>query len=353
MTEDLPEPTALPVQLSPSRAKDFKRCPQLYWFKTIHGCVTPPTVATIKGTMFHTVFERFFDLPAEQRTVDSALDLVAPAWDTMVTPARQRAEVASDSPEAAIRDAGGLWAESFAEDAKRLERAERRATEYAAFLELEEEARLASTGSAVDLRALLIAETSAIVVNYFSAEVEDPVKLRTYTPAERELYLHAEVDGVPLHGFIDRLDHFERADGGDVWYISDYKTGRPHNPRYEDDAYFAMWVYALLLRATRGIVADKVRLIYATAPGRTAGNQTKEVTDERLSLASLELQRLWEELTIAHAENRFEARRARLCDWCYFQTRGCPAFGGDPATAPTDWIDAAFAEAEVSDLPRS
>ena len=66
--------------LSPSRAADFKTCPLLYRFRTIDRSPEPPTPDQARGTLVHAVLERLYDLPAGQRTVEAARDLVAPAW---------------------------------------------------------------------------------------------------------------------------------------------------------------------------------------------------------------------------------------------------------------------------------
>ena len=44
--------------LSPSRASDFKTCPQLYKFKAIDKIETEPTVHQARGTTAHLALER-------------------------------------------------------------------------------------------------------------------------------------------------------------------------------------------------------------------------------------------------------------------------------------------------------
>src|SRR6516162_2740231 len=57
-----------PSTLSPSRAADFMTCPLLYRFRVIDKIPEPPTSATARGTLVHTVLERLFDAPAAGRT---------------------------------------------------------------------------------------------------------------------------------------------------------------------------------------------------------------------------------------------------------------------------------------------
>ena len=335
----------LPSRLSPSRAKDFDRCPQLYWFKTVHGCATPPSVAMIKGTLFHTVLERFFDLTPEQRTLETAVTYIEPAWETLLYPSRSRAEVAAGSPEAHLRDEAGLWADVLADNATQREWLNRQAINYDAFLDLDPEMPKGKKRSPEELRNVILAETRFSVTNFFEKKIEDLERLSTYQPKARELRIGVEVDGVPLFGIIDRLDHFTRADGTERWYISDYKTGKTPQPRYVDDQFFAMWIYALMLREDQGIVADELRLLFSNAQEKSQGDVRQTVTDEKLARTSQKIRKIWSDITMSFEEERWESKKSRLCDWCFFKTRGCPAFGGNPHEAPEDWIDAAFAEA--------
>src|SRR5947208_748195 len=66
--------------LSPSRAADFKSCPLLYRFRCIDRLPETPSRAATRGTMVHAVLESLFDLPAAQRTLDAARDLLPAAW---------------------------------------------------------------------------------------------------------------------------------------------------------------------------------------------------------------------------------------------------------------------------------
>src|SRR3954454_7071994 len=76
------EPAQAPRRpsLSPSRAADFKTCPLLYRFRTIDRLPERKSLAAVRGTLVHSVLERLYDLPAAERTVESALELVQPAW---------------------------------------------------------------------------------------------------------------------------------------------------------------------------------------------------------------------------------------------------------------------------------
>jgi putative RecB family exonuclease len=71
------------TSLSPSRASDFKRCPQLFKFASIDRIETPPNLYQARGTTAHLALERLFDLPAEDRTAERLYDLFREAWQEL------------------------------------------------------------------------------------------------------------------------------------------------------------------------------------------------------------------------------------------------------------------------------
>src|SRR3954470_18581316 len=84
----IPTPAASPVDvglpvlgsLSPSRASDFMACPLLYRFRVIDKLPERPSPAAVRGTVVHAALERLFDLPAAQRSLEAAGELIEPAW---------------------------------------------------------------------------------------------------------------------------------------------------------------------------------------------------------------------------------------------------------------------------------
>ncbi|MBA2694855.1 MAG: PD-(D/E)XK nuclease family protein, partial [Actinobacteria bacterium] len=186
--------------LSPSRAADFMQCPLLYRFRVIDRLPEPPSAAAARGTLVHAVLERVFDLPAPARTPDAAVDLLPGEWDRLVA---QEPELAS------------LF---------------------------EQEGRQG-----------WFADAAALVQRWFT--LEDPEHLE---PAEREMYVEAEVDGLVLRGYVDRLDV---APDGRL-RIVDYKTGRAPSELFEGKALFQMRFYALVLWRTRGVLPTLLQLVY-------------------------------------------------------------------------------------------
>src|SRR6266480_522801 len=64
------------IPLSPSRAADFKACPQLFKFRAIDRLPEPSDPSRARGTLVHAVLERLCRLPAAQRTIGTARALL-------------------------------------------------------------------------------------------------------------------------------------------------------------------------------------------------------------------------------------------------------------------------------------
>ncbi len=174
--------------LSASRAKDYLSCPLKFRYLVVDGIRQPPTEATVKGTVVHTVLEDLFTLPHPERTLDAALSILPGAWDQKLTEDSRAAELFSD-PEAAQAALGDM---------------------------------------------------SELLEHYF--RLERPQNL---SPRSREQLVDSRLSsGILLRGIVDRID--EAPDG--ALRVVDYKTGRSPSPAFIDDALFQMRFYALLLR---------------------------------------------------------------------------------------------------------
>jgi putative RecB family exonuclease len=298
----------LPKRISPSRAKDFAQCPRLFYYKTILGIPTPNTLATAKGTIAHTAFERLFDHPREDRTPATALSYVAPAWEVMTSPLATRKSVAKGTPEEAIRNEGKKWREEIAAGSIDEARALRSAEDYQI---------LAPPGS--EIEAKLIADASFSVENYFTIE-----RPWNFDPVARELHLEAETLGVSMHGFIDRLDKYTAPDGEERWVIADFKTGKVPQPRYLDEAFFALKIYAVLLAATMKVMPYSLRLIYVSASKEDA-IKVLRVDQQLLDNTQRKMKALWNNIKLNAREETWAPKKGPLCKWCHFQDI-CPAF---------------------------
>ncbi|MEX1279373.1 MAG: PD-(D/E)XK nuclease family protein [Acidimicrobiia bacterium] len=245
--------------LSPSRASDFKQCPQLFKFRVIDRLPEPVSVHQARGTAAHLALERLYERPAPERTAEALYDLFRGAWS----------ELRSDE----------TYADLFAD--------------------------------ADEERAWGLASLD-LLRNYFS--IEDPTSV---DPLERELDLTEELEGMVIRGILDRID--ETPDGDLV--ILDYKTGRAPPERYAASAFFAMKIYAVLIRRRLGRTPAELRLIYLNGPTQ----YTMPVNDRVLDGVERQVRALWTSIESAIESGTYRPSPSVLCDWCSFQDR-CPAF---------------------------
>lgn len=264
-----------PTALSPSRAGDFMQCPLLYRFRVVDRLAELPTPAMVRGTVVHAVLERLFDLPAGDRTLAAAHELLGPAWERVRTEAPElESLIAGDG------DGHGVW----------------------------------------------LAEARELIARWF--DLEDPTRLE---PAERELYVETTVDGgLLLRGYVDRLDV---APDGRLRVV-DYKTGRAPREAFEGKALFQMKFYALVLWRVRGVVPSVLQLVYLGSGEmlRYAPEGAELLATER------KLKALWAAVERVASTGDWRASPGRLCDWCHHRAL-CPAWGGTPPPLPDDVLD--------------
>lgn len=256
--------------ISPSRAADYKQCPLKYRFRTIDRLDEAPSPAAARGTLVHAVLEEIFELPAEERTPEAARALVPGQWEALV----------AERPE---------LAEMLLADEK-----------------LTEESWFAAAGKLTD--------------RWFT--LEDPSRLE---PAEREVKVEVEIDGLTLRGVVDRVDV---APAGQVRVV-DYKTGRTPGAGFEGKALFQMKFYGLVMWRRTGRIPDLLQLVYLGD-----GTVIRYEPDEA-DLQGLErnVKAVWAAIERAVAERDFRPNPSRLCSWCDFKPL-CPAFGGTPPEMP-------------------
>lgn len=291
--------------LSPSRAADFMSCPLKYRFRVIDRLEEAPSPVATRGTLVHAVLERLFDLPAAERTVDTAVAMVQPEWDKLF---EQEPELVS----------------------------------------------LFEGEDAVDLTEWL-ASARALVETYF--EMEDPSRLE---PAAREIRLSHVLEGVQikgvagdggsasdggddsdgdehrsssesllesveLRGIIDRLD----ASPSGALRVVDYKTGRAPGEGFESSALFQMKFYALLLLRSRGVVPKELKLMYLS--GKEA--LTYHPDERELDLFERRVTAIWQAIRRAELTGDWRPKKSKLCSWCDHRAL-CPEFGGTPPDLP-------------------
>jgi putative RecB family exonuclease len=173
---------------------------------------------------------------------------------------------------------------------------------------------------AADERAALVEQSWGLVERYFV--LEDP---RTVQHEGLELMLEAEVGGVRLRGIIDRLER--DADGRLV--VTDYKTGRVPGERFEQGKLGGVHFYAYLCEQVLGERPATIQLYYLAEPVAIVA----EPSDQSIRGLERRVGAIWTAVERACERDDFRPNPGKLCQWCSFQ-QWCPAFGGDPATAP-------------------
>ena len=174
-------------------------CPLLFRLRSIDRLPEAPSAAAVRGSLVHRALETLFDLPAAERTRESAVNFGHEAFTALTT----------SDPAAAAAVAG-------------------------------------PDGSAPVLAPLFDA--------YF--ELEDPQRLE---PQARECAIQVPLQpGFEIRGYIDRVDC---APDGRI-RIVDYKTGRAPSERFQDKAMFQMRFYGLAWWRLHGAIPARLQLLY-------------------------------------------------------------------------------------------
>lgn len=253
-----------PLALSPSRCGDYLQCPLLFRFRALDRLPEPKTVAQVKGTLVHAVLEEMHKLPREQRLYPAAVKQLKPTWADMCAKDKDLLELV---PEEELYD--------------------------------------------------FLVECRSLLRGYF--EMENPQGFDAYAT---EMYVDTVLpNGVPVRGFIDRVDV---APTGQVRVV-DYKTGKKPLPRYSDQAKFQMRFYALVYWRLYGRIPDQLRLMYL----KVMDSMFLAPSKEELEYFERDLADLWAKIQADIEAGHFKTKTSKLCGWCPHQSL-CPEFGGNP-----------------------
>ncbi|VEH08495.1 RecB family exonuclease [Corynebacterium kutscheri] len=256
------------IALSPSRASDYKQCPLLYRFRAIDKLPEPSTVAQVKGTLVHACLEDMHGWSRDQRTYPAAVKRLKPNWAAMT--AKDPSLV-------------GLVPQEQTYD--------------------------------------FLVECRELIKGYF--QMENP---QGFDAHKCEMYVDTRLpNGVPVRGFIDRVDI---APTGEVRVV-DYKTGKKPLPRYSDSAKFQMRFYALVYWRLFGTIPTQLRLMYL----KVLDSMFLAPSREELEYFERDLGDLWEKILSDGRSGNFRPKTSKLCGWCPHKTL-CPEFGGQPPAYP-------------------
>ena len=265
--------------LSPSRASQFKTCPQQFKFANVDKLKEPTNEVQAKGTAVHQALEDLFELPKEDRDTEKLHNLFRAAW----TKVRHTDE------------------------------------HHNLFSSVDEEREWGVDGL-------------KLLNNYMS--MEDP---KSFDPLERERWVRGTIEDLNLRGILDRMD---RNQNGEL-IIVDYKSGKAPTEKYKEPRFFALKLYALLIREELGITPIELKLIYL----KNSTIHTLKVDNKMLDEVKIEILDIWSDIKLAFEENNFPATKNALCkNWCYYKPI-CPVFNDNaPSTEELRKINEAISE---------
>ena len=265
--------------LSPSRASQFKTCPQQFKFANVDKLKEPTNEVQAKGTAVHQALEDLFELPKEDRDTEKLHNLFRAAW----TKVRRTDE------------------------------------HHNLFSSVDEEREWGVDGL-------------KLLNNYMS--MEDP---KSFDPLERERWVRGTIEDLNLRGILDRMD---RNQNGEL-IIVDYKSGKAPAEKYKEPRFFALKLYALLIRDELGITPTELKLIYL----KNSTIHTLKVDNKMLDEVKIEILDIWSDIKLAFEENNFPATKNALCkNWCYYKPI-CPVFNDNaPSTEELRKINESISE---------
>lgn len=251
-------PCEAPPHLSPSSIGTWQQCPLRYKLGRIDKIQEPPTSAQLLGSFTHEVLEFLYQLPRDARTLHSAKLLSKQLWD-----------------------------EKWMEEAKILK------------LSAEQERQFRW-------------QVWWCIEALF--RMEDPSAMDLGGTEQR---LETFIDGTKLLGILDRW----HTDENGLVVISDYKTGKKPQPKYEAEKKFQLAVYVHLVEKSLGLSVSYTELLYLKEGVRWKFEPDTGFVDGVIQTVSS----VAKEVASACSDGAFEAKPSKLCDWCSFRP-SCPAW---------------------------
>lgn len=132
-----------------------------------------------------------------------------------------------------------------------------------------------------------------------------------------EYEINGSVNDVMIKGYVDR---FRRLDDGSL-IVEDYKTGKVPQPKYTDDKFQQLFIYATMLAELEVGSCSKVSLMYLAEPTVFERPVTSDAIKRTIAVLTETRQKIDK---FCEAED-FPAKPSKLCDWCHFK-KICPAW---------------------------
>ena len=247
-----------PEYLSPSSINTFRQCPLRYKFSRIDKLPEPPTEASLMGNFVHEVLEELYAADPDLRDQDLARKFARKLWD-----------------EKYLDMVDGYVHPSKYNDFR-----------WNAWFCIE---------------------------NLFKLEKPSETELDGI-----EFEVNTTIEGVRVKGFIDRFV-VDETDGMIV--VSDYKTGKVPSPKWEEDKFFQLSVYAASMASMEVGDVKRIELLYLKKPTVIS----RQITQQRLNDAVETIVQTKKGIDERCESGNFEPVKSVLCNWCTFKST-CPAW---------------------------
>jgi putative RecB family exonuclease len=263
------------IPLSPSRASDFKSCPQLFKYRAVDQLPEPADPAGTRGSLVHSALQELFKLPPKQRVPQAVPELLSRGWENLCSEVEgDQLELSSPPGTLGLNDQ-----------------------------ELDQ----------------VMSESNSMMERYFL--IEDPRKVRALN---LEWWVEHHSEKTSLRGIIDRVDVTPEG----AWILTDYKTGRSPSESYALGSFFGLKFYALVCWRTYGKMPKALRLLHLKEPEEIKlipSEAMLEATEKQMSALGIAIAR-------AYKTDDWRARPSKLCSWCPHRSI-CPAWKSEMATA--------------------
>ena len=304
--------------LSPSSASSYKSCPARFAIEKVIRRPEDPFGAAELGTAAHAALEELMGLEPKLRTQEMAEEVIVKHLPVAAERVSAVVEVFARAHrlgararvrETALRVAGQIEL-NFIQRPDLLARVEQVVAQLDGHrLKRGTVARLAGRLDGANEICLPAADEIGRWVGEVRSRVQGLWQIEDPTAAEvwyRELKIEQVVDGVPVLGYVDRVD---RGASG-IPVVVDYKTGKP--PSRKDAHGDQLRIYCLAVANKTGLLPHRA-LAYYTAHGVA---HEVNVSRQALNKTVAGFRQTWSDMQASSAAAAWPARPSALCGWC-------------------------------------
>lgn len=303
--------------LSPSSASSYRSCPARFAIEKLLRRPDDPFGAAELGSAAHAALEELMGHEPALRTTETAekiisehLPMAAERVSAVVEvfARAHRLGARARAPEAALRVAGQVELHYIGRNdlVGRVE-------QVIAQLDGQplKRGRVAQLASRIDGANEIVLPGAGDIGRWADAvrdrvsglwQIEDPSQADVWS---RELKIEQDLDGVPILGYIDRVD---RGNSG-IPVVIDYKTGKVGRKDKHGDQ---LRIYSLAIAEKTGIMPNRA-LAYFTAYGVA---QEVSITRNAVNRTIAKFRSIWGDIGESTASGAWPCKPSPLCSWC-------------------------------------